>query len=61
MRHNDLFDISGGSQPPKSKFIEREKEGYIRLFQIRDYGSNPQPIYIPLSTASKISQKEIFC
>ena len=57
VRHNDLFDISGGSQPPKSKFIEREKEGYIRLFQIRDYGSNPQPIYLPLSTASKISQK----
>lgn len=57
VRHNDLFDISGGSQPPKSKFIEREKEGYIRLFQIRDYGSNPQTIYIPLSTASKISQK----
>ena len=57
VRHNDLFDISGGSQPPKSKFIEREKEGCIRLFQIRDYGSNPQPIYIPLSTASKISQK----
>ena len=57
VRHNDLFDISGGSQPPKSKFIEREKEGYIRLFQIRDYGPNPQPIYIPLSTASKISQK----
>ena len=57
VRHNDLFDISGGSQPPKSSFIEREKEGYIRLFQIRDYGSNPQPIYIPLSTASKISQK----
>ncbi|WP_205126867.1 restriction endonuclease subunit S, partial [Bacteroides xylanisolvens] len=57
VRHNDLFDISGGSQPPKSMFIEREKEGYIRLFQIRDYGSNPQPIYIPLSTASKISQK----
>ena len=57
VRHNDLFDISGGSQPPKSKFIEREKKGYIRLFQIRDYGPNPQPIYIPLSTASKISQK----
>ena len=57
VRHNDLFDISGGSQPPKSKFIEREKKGYIRLFQIRDYGPNPQPIYIPFSTASKISQK----
>ena len=35
----------------------QEKEGYIRLFQIRDYGPNPQPVHIPLSTASKISQK----
>ena len=57
VRHNDLFDISGGSQPPKSIFQTQEKEGYIRLFQIRDYGPNPQPIYIPLSTASKISHK----
>ena len=57
VRHNDLFNVSGGSQPPKSIFIEQEREGYIRLFQIRDYGQNPQPIYIPLSTASKISQK----
>ncbi len=57
VRHNDLFDISGGSQPPKSIFQTQEKEGYIRLFQIRDYGPNPQPVHIPLSTASKISQK----
>ena len=57
VRHNDLFNVSGGSQPPKSIFIEQEREGYIRLFQIRDYGQNPRPIYIPLSTASKISQK----
>ena len=57
VRHNDLFNVSGGSQPPKSIFIEQERDGYIRLFQIRDYGPNPQPIYIPLSTASKISQK----
>ena len=57
VRHNDLFNISGGSQPPKSVFEEFPKEGYIRLYQIRDYGPNPQPVYIPLSTASKISQK----
>ena len=56
VRHNDLFDISGGSQPPKSIFQTQEKEGYIRLFQIRDYGPNPQPVHIPLSTASKFSQ-----
>ena len=60
VRHNDLFDISGGSQPPKSIFQTQEKEGYIRLFQIRDYGPNPQPVHIPLSTASKISQKGDF-
>ena len=57
VRHNDLFNISGGSQPPKSAFIEYPKEGYIRLYQIRDYGPNPQPVYIPIASASKISQK----
>lgn len=57
VRHNDLFDISGGSQPPKSDFSLEEKEGYIRLFQIRDYGEKPSPVYIPISKASKITQK----
>ena len=57
IRHNELFDISGGSQPPKSSFVEFPKKGYIRLYQIRDYGPNPQPVYIPISSASKISQK----
>ena len=57
VRHNEIFEISGGSQPPKSKFITNPKNGYIRLYQIRDYGKNPQPIYIPLETANKISNK----
>ena len=57
VRHNDLFEISGGSQPPKSKFISEARDGYIRLYQIRDYGNNPVPVYIPISAASKISQK----
>ena len=26
LKHNDLFEISGGSQPPKSKFVERFPE-----------------------------------
>lgn len=55
--HNELFQISGGSQPPKSKFISEPQNGYIRLYQIRDYGDNPIPVYIPISTASKISKK----
>ena len=58
VRHNDLFNISGGSQPPKSLFSMEEKEGYIRLYQIRDYGETPVPVYIPISCASKITQKD---
>lgn len=55
--HNDILEISGGSQPPKSTFSELPKENYIRLYQIRDYGSNPQPVYIPIETATKQTKK----
>ena len=55
--HNDMLEISGGAQPPKSEFSEIMKPGYIRLYQIRDYGEKPIPIYIPLSTASKTTVK----
>ena len=55
--HNDMLEISGGAQPPKSEFSEVMKPGYIRLYQIRDYGEKPMPIYIPLSTASKTTVK----
>jgi type I restriction enzyme S subunit len=54
--HNDILEISGGSQPPKST-SELPKENYIRLYQIRDYGSNPQPVYIPIETATKQTKK----
>ena len=57
LKHNDIFEISGGSQPPKSKFKSECQEGYIRLYQIRDYGKNPVPVYIPISTASKTTNK----
>ena len=57
VRHNELFEISGGSQPPKSHFSEIKKDGYVRLYQIRDYGENPIPVYIPASEASKMTIK----
>ena len=57
IRHNDIFEISGGSQPPKSHFSDTPRDGYIRLYQIRDYGKNPVPIYIPIKEASKITRK----
>jgi type I restriction enzyme S subunit len=57
VRHNQLFEVSGGSQPPKSHFIHHYKEGYIRLYQIRDYGSNPVPVYVPTDEISKTTRK----
>jgi len=57
VRHNQLFEISGGSQPPKSQFVDSPKSGYIRMYQIRDYGSNPMPVYIPQEKANKITKE----
>ena len=57
VRHNSIFEIFGGSQPPKSKFSKIPKDGYIRLYQIRDYGPNPDPIYIQIKDAHKTTNK----
>ena len=57
INHNTVLDISGGSQPAKSFFKSKEEEGYIRLYQIRDYGETPIPVYIPKQLASKTTQK----
>ncbi len=57
VRHNSIFEIFGGSQPPKSKFSKIPKDGYIRLYQIRDYGPNPDPIYIHIKDAHKTTKK----
>ena len=57
VRHNQLFEVSGGSQPPKSQFVENPKPGYIRLYQIRDYGTSPMPVYIPVEKANKITKE----
>lgn len=57
VRHNQLFEVSGGSQPPKSHFIDHPKEGYIRLYQIRDYGSDPVPVYVLMNEISKTTRK----
>ena len=46
--HNSILDISGGAQPSKN---------YIRLYQIRDYGESPVPVYIPINLASKQAKK----
>ena len=50
---NDVATFSGGSQPPRSTFIFKPRDGYIRLIQIRDYKTSEYETYIPESLAKK--------
>jgi type I restriction enzyme S subunit len=54
----ELFEIQGGSQPPKETFIYEPKSGYIRLLQIRDFGDKPVPTYIPIEDANKTCESK---
>ena len=53
---NDGCNIEGGNQPPKSKFIAEPRSGYVRLFQIRDYGNSPVPTFIPTGSTNRFSK-----
>ena len=46
-RFGQVFNIEGGTQPPKDQFVASPRNGYIRLLQIRDFGHRPVPTYIP--------------
>ncbi|ENW18017.1 MULTISPECIES: restriction endonuclease subunit S [Acinetobacter] len=46
-KFTEVLDIQGGTQPPKSQFIDEPRNGYVRLLQIRDFGAKPVPTYIP--------------
>lgn len=32
-----LMDFQGGAQPPKSEWIKKPRDGFVRMIQIRDY------------------------
>lgn len=53
LNHNDALSISGGSQPAKAFFSDEPIDGYIQMYQTRDYGERPQPVYIPEKFATK--------
>ena len=55
--HNSLIDISGGAQPAKSYFVSEPTEGYTQLYQTRDYGEKPVPVYIPDKYATKTTEE----
>ena len=55
--HNTLIDISGGAQPDKSFFVMHPTNGYVQLYQTRDYGEHPIPVYIPTKYATKTTKE----
>lgn len=49
----DVCKFSGGSQPAKEEFIYEEKNGYIRLIQIRDFKTGEFKTYVKKDSVTK--------
>jgi type I restriction enzyme, S subunit len=54
----DVCDFEGGSQPPKSQFIYKEKSGYVRFLQIRDFRSDKNITYIQESKKNRLCKED---
>ena len=54
----DVVNFIGGAQPPKTDFVYEERNGYIRMLQIRDYKSDKNKTYIPLKSARRFCSKD---
>ena len=54
MKLSELSDFQGGSQPPKSQFIDHPRKGYIRLLQIRDFKRDDKAVYIPIVKKNRV-------
>lgn len=56
----DICDFQGGSQPPKKEWSFENKDGYIRMLQIRDFTQTEKvtPEYIKQSKSTKICDQD---
>jgi type I restriction enzyme S subunit len=52
-RVGELVTFSGGSQPPRSTFVFKPRNDYVRLIQIRDYKTDAYATYIPGNLVKK--------
>ena len=52
-RFEDILDVQGGSQPPKSTFVYEPTPGYIQLLQIRDFGKRGVPTFVKEDSVTK--------
>ncbi|MGL5766399.1 MAG: restriction endonuclease subunit S [Sarcina sp.] len=53
-----IMTIEGGTQPPKSKFVYEELQGYIRLYQIRDFSSDDYKTFVEKTGKLRIMNEE---
>jgi type I restriction enzyme S subunit len=55
-----LCKLTRGQNPPKSKFINEPRKGYVRFYQIRDGSSDNYPVYVPDSPQlHRVSPEEL--
>jgi hypothetical protein len=53
----ERVDVIVTNQPPKSQFSDKPKPGYVRMFQIRDLGERPVPIYISRESTNRFCRE----
>lgn len=58
MNLGDICDFAGGSQPPKSQFSYAEKPDHVRFLQIRDFASDKNITFIPISKKNRLCGKD---
>jgi type I restriction enzyme, S subunit len=46
-KFGEIAILSRGQNPPKSEFIHKPKEGYVRFYQIRDGHNDDHEVYVP--------------
>lgn len=55
----DVCDFQGGSQPPKSEWINKAADGYIRMLQIRDFTQDrEEKEFVKLTNTIKTCKKD---
>jgi type I restriction enzyme S subunit len=54
----DVTQFIGGSQPPKSEFSDTERDGYVRLIQIRDYKTDAHIVYVDKNSTKKFCNRD---
>lgn len=51
----EVCGFRGGTQPPKSEFVDSPRAGYVRLLQIRDFKSDDKAVFVRDSNPSTTS------